>query len=261
MTKECPHCHEGTFGWRELIALDYFTPDQCKACGKLVRNDGVRQFLIFPAILAALLVGIVVFALTPSSLQPLDVIFIILLVGVSNIFLAKPAKIELPKADLPPFSPDPNNDKMIVVTGWNEDELRRIVDDFINESTGDAPLKIEIHRRFDQEFSLTFPEDLSPYDFAALVNYLNYPIDFELSNRSIAVAGTTSLNSDFQGIPSSLVGKKATVYVPEDDRDYTVVHMHSEVGNSFSISLADPSSIWQPILDAKLSSQVRMLVN
>ena len=261
MMKKCPHCQEDTFGWRELIALDYFTPDQCKACGKLVRNDGVRQFLIFPAILAALFVGIVVFSLIPSSLQPLGVIFIILLVGLSNILLAKPAKIELPDADLPPFTPDFNNDKMINVTGWNEEELNRIVDDFINESIGDAPLKVEIHKRFDQDFSLTFPEDVSPFGFAALVNYLNYPIDFELLNHTIAVAGKTSLTSDFQGIPASLVGKKAIVYVPQDDQHYTVVHMHSESGNSFSISLADPSSMWQPIPDAKLSSQVRMLVN
>jgi hypothetical protein len=261
MMKKCPHCQEDTFGWRELIALDYFTPDQCKACGKLVRNDGVRQFLIFPAILAALFVGIVIFSLTPSSLQPLGVIFIILLIGLSNILLAKPAKIELPEADPPPFSPDPNNDKMIVVTGWNEEELHRIVDDFINESTGDVPLKVEIHTRFDQDFSLSFPEDISPFDFAALVNYLNYPIDFELLNHRIAVAGRTSLSSDFQGIPAQLVGRKAIVYVPEDDQDYTVVHMHIEAGENFSISLADPSSMWQPIPNAKLSSQVKMLVN
>ena len=255
MTKKCPHCQEDTFGWRELIALDYFTPDQCKACGKLVRNDGVRQFLIFPAILAA----IVVFSLTPSSLQPLGVIFIILLVGLSNILLAKPAKIELPKADLPPFSPDPDNDKTIVVTGWNEEELYKIIDDFGTQDSK-SPSSIEVQRVYADYFRLTFPEDLSPFDFAALVNYLNYPFDFDLALHTIAAGGKTSLNSDFQGIPAQLVGSKAIVYVPEDDQDYTVVHMHIEAGENFYISLADPSSIWQPILDAKLSSQVRMLL-
>ncbi|HEY0346764.1 MAG TPA: hypothetical protein VGC60_01295, partial [Pyrinomonadaceae bacterium] len=169
MIKKCPHCQEDTFGWRELIVLDYFTPDQCKVCGKLVRNDGVRQFLIFPAILAALFVGIVVFSLIPSSLQPVGVIFIILLVGLSNILLAKPAKIELPTADLRPFTPDPNNDKMIVVTGWNEEELQKIVDDF-GAQDSNSPSRIEVQRDCDDYFRLTFPEDLSPFDFAALVN-------------------------------------------------------------------------------------------
>jgi len=258
--KKCPHCKEDTFGWRELIALDYFTPDQCKACGKLVRNDGVRQFLIFPAILAALFVGIVIFSLTPSSLQPLGVIFIILLIGLSNILLAKPAKIELPEADPPPFSPDPNNDKMIVVTGWNEEELHKIVDDF-GAQDSNSPSSIEVQRVYDDYFRLTFSEDLSPFDFAALVNYLNYPFDFDLASHTISVAGKTSLSSDFQGIPTQLVGEKAIVYVPEDDQDYTVVHMHIEAGENFSISLADPSSMWQPIPNAKLSSQVKMLVN
>ena len=258
MIKKCPHCQEDTFGWRELIVLDYFTPDQCKVCGKLVRNDGVRQFLIFPAILAALFVGIVVFSLIPSSLQPVGVIFIILLVGLSNILLAKPAKIELPTADLRPFTPDPNNDKMIVVTGWNEEELHRIVYDF-GAQDANSPPRIEVQRVYDDYFRLTFPEYLSPFDFAALVNYLNYPFDFDLALHTIAAGGKTSLNSDFQGIPAQLVGSKAIVYVPEDDQDYTVVHLHSEAGASFSISLADSSSRWQPILDAKLSSQVRML--
>ena len=260
MMKRCPHCQEDTFGWRELIVLDYFTRDQCKACGKLVRNDGVRQFLIFPAILAALFAGIVVFSLTPTSLQPLGIIFIILLVGLSNILLAKPAKVELPKADLPPFTPDPNNDKVIIVTGWNEEELHKILDDFGAQDSNAPPL-LEIHRCDDKYFRLTSPEDLSPFDFAALVNYLNYPFDFDLALHTIAAGGKTSLNSDFQGIPAQLVGSKAIVYVPEDDQDYTVVHLHSEAGNSFSVSLADPSSMWRPILDAKLSSQVRMLVN
>src|SRR6266550_1043004 len=260
MMKECPHCQEDTFGWRELIALDYFTPDACKACGRLVRNDGFRQFLIFPAILAALFAGIVVFSLTPNSLQPLGVIFIILLVGLSNILLAKPAKVELPKADHPPFTPDPNNDKVIIVTGWNDEELNKILDDF-GAQDSDSPPKIEVQSRYDEHFRLTFPEDLSPFDFAALVNYLNYPFDFDLPSHTIAVAGKTLLSSDFQGLPAPLVGKKAIVYVPENDHDFTIVHMRSEAGDSFSISLANPSSMWQPIVDAKLSPQVRMLVN
>jgi hypothetical protein len=55
--KQCPHCHEESFGWRELISLDYFSSIECKACGQLVRNDGVRLFLTFPAILGAVFVG------------------------------------------------------------------------------------------------------------------------------------------------------------------------------------------------------------
>ncbi|HEY0349591.1 MAG TPA: hypothetical protein VGC60_15695, partial [Pyrinomonadaceae bacterium] len=139
-----------------------------------------------------------------------------------------------------------------------EEELHKIIDDF-GAQDSNLPSSLEVQRVYDDYFRLTFPEDLSPFDFAALVNYLNYPFDFDLALHTIAVAGKTSLNSDFQGIPAPLVGSKAIVYVPEDDQDYTVVHLHSEAGNSFSISLADSSSRWQPILDAKLSSQVRML--
>ena len=258
MNKACPYCHVDDFRLLDFFALDYFSPSLCRNCGKLVRNSGWSQ-LLGPVTTVLLMASILL--LTRWIPEWLAFSLLILLAPLPILFFAKPTKFDYSKQNPSPFHPNPKNDKRIVVHGWDEDEMRRIVDDFIIESAADKPLKVEIHKRFDQEFSLTFPEDLSPFDFAALVNYLNYPIDFEVSNRSIVVAGKTSLNSDFQGIPASLVGKKAIVYVPEGDQDYTVVHMHSEVGNSCSISLADASSIWQPIPDAKLSSQVKMLVN
>ena len=258
MNKACPYCHVDNFRLLDLFVLDYFSPSLCRHCGKLVRNSGWSQLL--GPVTTVLVIGLI-FLLTSRLPEWIAFSLLILLAPLPILFFAKPTKFAYPKQDSRPFHPNPKNDKCIVVHGWNEDELRRIVDDFINENTADNPLKVEFHKRFDQEFSLTFPEDLSPFDFAALVNYLNYPIDFELSNHSIVVAGKTSLTSDFQGIPAQLVGKKAIVYVPEGAQDYTVVHFHSEAGNNFSISLADPSTRWQPIVDARLSSQLRMLVN
>src|SRR6516165_2635804 len=120
--KECPHCHEDSFGFRELLALDYFSPDECKACGKLVRNDGFRQLLIVPGILVAFFLGYVILVSLPSSLEPFGLPLFIVLAVLPLIFLAKPVKFDL-KADLGPFTPDPNNDKVILVKGWKEDEL------------------------------------------------------------------------------------------------------------------------------------------
>lgn len=257
MNKECPHCHIDKFRLLDLFTLDYFSPSQCRNCGKLVRNSGWSQFL--GPVTTVLLVVSILF-LTPWLPEWVAFSLLILLAPLPILLFAKPIKFVYPQENVPPFDPDPGNDKLIIVRGWKEDELRRIIDDFVNQDTAQSPLKVDTCKRYDQEFILTFPEDISPFDFAALVNYLNYPIDFELSNRSIAVAGKSSLSSDFQGIPAPLVGKKATVYVPENDQDYTVVHMHTDSGNSFSISLADLSSTWQPIRYAKLPSQVRLLV-
>src|SRR3989442_15044803 len=223
LTKECPHCHEDSFGARELFSLNYFSANQCKACGKLVRNDGFRQFLTVPAILIALLLGLAVFSSLPSPLEPFGLLLFLILVALPVIILAKPVKLD-PKSDLAPFTPDPDNDKVIVVKGWYEDELQRILDDFVAEdSSGVASYKIEVEKRDEDLHRLTFPQDIHAALFGFLVNYLAYPTNFALAGRSIMVAGKTMLRSDFQGIPESLVGNKAIIYLPENDQDYDVI--------------------------------------
>src|ERR1700693_2021516 len=110
LTKECPHCHEETFGFRELFQLGYFSGNQCRACGKLVRNDGFRQLLSIPAILLALFVAFVAFALLPNSLQPFGLLLVIVSGLLTPMLLAKPVRLDRPTMDLPAFTPDPNND-------------------------------------------------------------------------------------------------------------------------------------------------------
>jgi len=257
--KECPHCHEESFGFRELFQLDYFSPDECKACGKLVRNDGFRQFLTIPAILVSLFLGVVIFASLPSSLEPFGLLLLIVLAALPVMLLAKPVKIDYPKVELAPFIPDSNNDKIIMVTGWNEDELRKMLDDFIEEDlSGAPPYKIDLAMRYEDSYRLTFPQDIHPALFTSLVNYLAYPIDFGLKERSVTIAGKTTLNSAF-GVSESLMGEKAIVYVPENDEDYDVVYMKTEAGAAFANSLDE--MIWRPVNDARLSREVKMLIS
>ncbi len=257
--KECPHCHEDSFGVRELFSLDYFSADECKACGKLVRNDGFRQFLTLPAILLALFLGLVIFSLIPSPLEPFGLLLVILLVALPIVLLAKPVKADDPDADLMPFIPDLENDKVIMVSGWNEEELRRILDDFVAEDASAAyECRIDISEGDQNLHRLTFPEDIHPSEFASLVNYLNYPMNPGLAERSIIVAGKTTLNSHFQSMPPSLMGKKAMLYVPENDQDYDVVYMQTETGATFAKSMSELG--WRRISDPRLSSEVKMLI-
>src|SRR5437588_2009045 len=154
ITKECPHCHEDSFGARELFSLNYFSADKCKACGTLVRNDGFRQFLTVPAILVALFLCLAVFASLPNLLEPFGLLLFVILAALPVIILAKPVKLD-PKSDLAPFTPDPNNDKFIVVKGWSEDELQKILNDFIAEDTsGVASYKIDVNKRDEDLYSL-----------------------------------------------------------------------------------------------------------
>lgn len=225
-----------------------------------MRNDGFRQFLTLPTILLALFLGLVIFSLIPSPLEPFGLLLVILLVVLPIVLLAKPVKVDDPEAELTPFIPDLENDKVIMVSGWNEEELRKILDDFVAEDASAAhECRIDINTRYQNSHRLTFPEDLHPAEFACLVNYLNYPMNVGLAERSIIVAGKTTLNSGFQDIPPSLMGKKAILYVPENDQDYDVAYMQTETGATFAKSMSEKA--WRQVSDPRLSSEVRMLIS
>ena len=67
MWKSCPYCREYSFDEQALFKLSFFSVTACKSCGKLVRNDGLRQLLVVPAILTGLIVGALILYVVPSS--------------------------------------------------------------------------------------------------------------------------------------------------------------------------------------------------
>src|SRR5687767_3805094 len=112
--KECPYCHEDTFGPRESFTLDYFHSDACKNCGKLVRNDGLRQLLVLPAILATSPILILFMSVSPDWLQPVGLLLAFILVFLTIILLPKPVKAEPADVSVSLFTPNPRNDKVIM---------------------------------------------------------------------------------------------------------------------------------------------------
>jgi hypothetical protein len=250
VTKECPHCGVDRFGLWDLFKLTVNYPDAfaCRNCGGLVRNSGKGQFLTL--LLTALLVVFDFVLLSPFV--PAWIVFssLIALIPLPMMLLAKPVRAEIPQANLPPFIPDPNNDKTITVTGWDEDELYKALQDFTGKDRSGSPPRIEMTKHLEDRYRLTFPEDLPVVDFAALINYLNYPIDLGSPERTITVAGKTSLSSEFAGVPQALWGETAILYVPADDDDYDVVHLQTETGLVFAFSFNQQGG-WHQVDDPR----------
>jgi hypothetical protein len=257
LTKECPNCHEESFSARELLGLDYFSATQCKACGAPVRNDGFRQFMMVPAILVVFFAGLVVFSMLPGSLEPFGFLLLLVSVFLTYTWLAKPVTLSYPKIDTPAFTPDPDNDKLIVVKGWGETELQRIVNGFFADGTSGFSARIEIQAIEDSLFRLNFPDDIPFSDFACLVNYLNYPANLELTGRSIVAVGRSTLTADFHGISEPLAGAKAIVYVPESDQDYDVVYVQTEIGTTLMNSFSE--GVWRRANEPRLPGEGRRL--
>lgn len=258
MKKKCPHCHANCFGWRELISLDGFTTSECKNCQKLVRNSGWRQLLAPLAFISILLAARPLLDFVPPEKTALLIPVGLILLPMALVLLTKPVKAGDPPLDVAPFTPNPDNDKAILIQGWSEDELRQILNNFVEgDLSAFTAFQIEIKQHSENSFALTFPEDLHPAEFLSLINYLAYPPNVDSDGRSIIVAGKTTLNSDFDSIPKSLEGKKALLYPPANDGDYDVVCLQTESGETLARSFRE--GIWRRVKDARLSSAVESL--
>jgi hypothetical protein len=143
------------------------------------------------------------------------------------------------------------NHKEVIVSGWADDELSSILTDFADMNSG------RLGEKFDYAICphdkgatcITFPHGIPAEQFSFLVNYLNYPKNFDLKTRSILVVGSVILSKDFHPPDKSLIGKKATFYVPSDDKDYDLVYVR--IGDeTFKNSFA--SRNWKLADDARI---------
>src|SRR5258706_16066925 len=97
MWKACPYCREYSFSEFQLFSLDYYSLQPCKSCGKLVRNDGLRQLLVVPAIVAGLILGALVLYVLPSWLTPVGWVLLITFAVIPLLIIPKPVKADLPE--------------------------------------------------------------------------------------------------------------------------------------------------------------------
>jgi hypothetical protein len=163
-------------------------------------------------------------------------------------------------ASVPSFTPNPMNDKVILVKGWNETEIQKIISDFTEtyKNDGYQPYTIEAHKKEENLVRLSFPKDIHPRLFTFLVNYIAYPFDLDLKNRTLVVGAKTTLSAEFDGLDSSFVGKGAILYIPQDDQDHDVVYMQTDSGMNLANSFTEIK--WKRVNDARLSSEVRNLI-
>jgi hypothetical protein len=183
----------------------------------------------------------------------------IVIAAIALLFFRR-SEPKLEQAPVSSFVPNPRNHKVILVKGWNDEELRKIIADFIEtyKNDGYVPYKIEPQRLSEDFYRLNFPQDIHPLLFTFLVNFLAYPFEPDFKNRSIVVGGRTTLDSGFTGIDENLMGQKAILYLPENDQDFTVVFMRTESGVYFANSFNRLS--WKKVQDARLSEETKKLL-
>jgi hypothetical protein len=191
--------------------------------------------------------------------QTLTILLILGLIVIAAIaFLSfRRREANLEQVAVAPFVPNPQNDKVIFVSGWSEDEIRKIIADFAKtyENQGYPPFLIEHQKKNENLYRLSFPQDIHPVLFAFLVDYVAYPFELDFENRSITVGGKSTLSLDFAGIDESLTGQRAIFYLPENDQEGAVVYMRTESEVYFANSFE--GTTWERVQDGRLSEETK----
>jgi hypothetical protein len=124
------------------------------------------------------------------------------------------------------FIPNAANDTVVICRGWDEAELTKILADFARSYKNRLPTAQPFSVEHDaDQFRIRFPSDIAPPLLSFLVNYLQYPKGFDVTNRQIAVVGIVKLTSAFQLPRDDYVGKQARIYVPSNDQKYDEVYI------------------------------------
>ena len=154
------------------------------------------------------------------------------------------------------YQPKHENENSVAVVGWKEDELNRILADF-RGVYGLPPAAMVVTKHDDSLLHILFPDDIEPKYFFFLVNYIRYPKDFDLRNRTIGVLGRARLSRAF-GIPdSSLDGMMAKIYVPANDKEYDNVYVQLDSGKAFKVPFT--RMIWESVDDPRVPNEIRNL--
>ncbi|MEM6845226.1 MAG: hypothetical protein AAF944_25400 [Bacteroidota bacterium] len=128
------------------------------------------------------------------------------------------------------------NDKLVVVNDVTPNEIKQAIQQFCNiynqESYRALP---ELTIVSDNEYVITFPNDIDFETFCYFVNYLHYPSD--IFYKPNITAWTTTSQGD-SWMKDELVGKKVMLYIPKDDQDYDNVYLTTSDNLGYKMGFA-----------------------
>lgn len=153
-------------------------------------------------------------------------------------------------------SMDIPHQKEIIVSGWTSEELSNILTDFAEMYNGRLGRDFDYAVCSDDKGTtrIAFPHNIPATQFSFLVNYLQYPKNYDSKVRSISVLGKAVLSPDFHA-PSNLGGGKAVFYIPKNDQSYDLVHVR--VGSeTFENSFA--ARRWKRVTDSWIPSDAEI---
>jgi len=157
----------------------------------------------------------------------------------------------------PAIIPISANGKEIVVRGWTNEELSGILTDFADAYNNDLGpnFDYEVQPHDNGSVRITFPHDIPPLQFSFLINYVQYPKNYDLKRRSISVVGKALITPDFHPPSKGMAGQNAIFYIPSNDQKNDLVYVR--VGDeTFENSFA--ARRWKRVTDSRIPPGVEI---
>ncbi|SDY16483.1 hypothetical protein SAMN05444411_1461 [Lutibacter oricola] len=159
------------------------------------------------------------------------------------IFSIKPVKFELNNTERNQDSSIPKhiveNDKFILIKKIQFEHLEQAIQQFCNNYNKDKFLALPRLYKFENEYVITFPYDVSFEYYCYFINYLEYP--HELTHRpdykpEIKAWSTTKINDKW--MKPEIVDKKVMIFIPEWDEENDNVYLTTENNKCFLMGFA-----------------------
>jgi len=131
---------------------------------------------------------------------------------------------------------DKQNDKLIVVKGPNEEQLKKVLTKFCElYNQNGPPTALKFYIKKEDTFFITFPGDIDFELFCYLINYIKYPMDITYNIETI---GWTRVDETDVWNTKRLKGKKVMVFIDPADKEYDNVMLTTENNESYKVGFA-----------------------
>ena len=128
------------------------------------------------------------------------------------------------------------NDKLVIVEDLNENDLKKILQEFCNSyNKVEFQVILRLTKLSENNFAVTFPYDIKFEIYSYFINYVNYPMGFDRHFK--AIGWTTTKPSD-TWITEKSVDKNVMLFVSDFDKEYDNVYMTTSDNIGYKLGFA-----------------------
>lgn len=128
------------------------------------------------------------------------------------------------------------NDKLAVVEDVSENEIKKILQEFCNLYNKEKFKAIpRLTKLSDRKFAITFPYDIDFETYCFLINYVNYPMNFD---RHFKTVGWATTKSSDNWITEKSSNKNVMLYVSDFDTEYDNVFLTTNDNIGYKLGFA-----------------------